>query len=254
MRHLVVLVVMTSTAAAAPGLWSIPQPGDGALRATVESDLGKHHAFEPVSFAPDMIVGIAPDTAILLSTSRGSAGRIGAGSGFCVVGPRETLDMRPVECAEHARGFGVSALRAIGQHVDVRVGLDSPSSMPFTLAAAGGLIAHAEVGHLWLRAAPSVSVGIVERDAGNRERVLVPLYAGASFGGVAVHLRTGAEGALATFGDTLQIPVGMGASVDVGRVRVGAEASLDHAFGPQNTLARRSAALFVELPFARTYR
>lgn len=200
------------------------------------------------------IVGVAPDTAVLLSTSRASAGRIGAGSGFCVVGPRETLDMQPTQCAERARGFGVSGLHALGRHLDVRVGLDSRSSTPFTLAAVGGFIAHVEHGPWWLHAAPSLSVGIVGRDAGNRERVLVPVYAGASFDRVALHLRTGAEGALDTMVDTLAIPLGIGATVAIGRLRVGAEASLDHAFGPQNTLARRSAAMFVELPFERIYR
>jgi hypothetical protein len=254
MRHFAALLLMTSAAHAAPGLWSIPAPGDGALRATVESDLGKHHAFAPLSIAPDIMVGVAPDTALLLSTSRASMGRTGAGNGFCVVAPHETLDMQPGACTEHARGFGISALRALGQHFELRAGVDSPSSSPFTLAAAGGFVAHVDVGRWWLRAAPSVRVGLIERDAGNRERMLVPLYAGASFDRVGVHLRTGAEGAIATLGDTLAIPVGVGASIDVGYARIGAEASLDHAFGPQNTLAHRSASAFIELPFERIYR
>lgn len=256
MRCFAVLLVMLAplTASAAPGLWQIPHPGDGLVRATVESDLGKHHAFEPVSLAPDLDVGVAQDTAILISSSRSSAGRAGAGDGICLVGPHEMLDSTRPECSERARGLGLRVLRRLSTHFALQAGFENPSASPFTLAATTGMVASAGRGRWWLLAAPSVMVGLFNRPDGNGERVLVPLYAGASIRNVDLHVRTGAETAVATYRDTLAIPVGLGATLDMGRAQLGVEACLDHAFGPQNSLARRSAVMFVQLPFSRAFK
>src|SRR4051794_40435231 len=90
------LVMLSSSAFAEP--WKLPMTGEVIARLVVETSLTRHRTMEPVSLAPDLVVGMRENLAIAWHHSRMFDGRVGAGNGICLVGERETLGAAPPEC------------------------------------------------------------------------------------------------------------------------------------------------------------
>jgi len=249
---LIMLAVATARANAAPGAWEIPEPGAVTARLSVETDLGKHSTFEPLSVAPDLVVGLDGRWAATLQHSRASHAELGAGNGLCMVGPRETLGDMEATCRERDTGLGVGALVRAVPGLTARGGvIVRGTGTPLRLAAALGVVAVTQSGRWWTLAAPTFVSGLTGREAGNRDRVQVPVYAGLTLASGELYLRSGIDGTLQTFHDTFAVPFGVGGSIVIRGVRIGAEAKLDKALGPLNATAWRSAALYVETTMGR---
>jgi hypothetical protein len=243
-----VLIVLGSRAAADPVMWEVPEGGGLAARMTVEADLGKHSSLQPLSVAPDLVVGIDGRWGVMLQNSSASYGELGAGNGLCVIGPRETLGEMEPTCLDRASGIGLAALVRVTPGLTARGGVVMRGSdAPLRLAAMVGLVTMHTRGRWWVLGAPVIVSGITAREAGNRERLHVPLYAGVNIARAELHLRSGIDGTLQTFDETFAIPLGIGGSVDIRGVRVGVDAKLDKAFGPLNAMSWRSASLYIEM-------
>src|SRR4029078_6829214 len=90
------LLTLSSSVAAQP--WKLPTPGEVISRVVVESSLTRHRVMEPLSCAPDLIMGVRAKRAGAWHHSRMFDGRPGAGNGICLVGARETLGSAPADC------------------------------------------------------------------------------------------------------------------------------------------------------------
>ena len=252
MKVIVAVMGLAGVAHGEPGMWAIPAVGAGVARLSVEADLGRHHEFEPLSVAPDLAIGLSERWGLVLQHSRAAAAELGAGNGLCVIGPHETLDMTAATCESRESGVGAMALARIAPILIGRGGLIVRDVQSFQLAVAVGAVASPRRGRWWAVVAPTLVSGVTERAAGNLDRLQVPLYLGVSFARCELHVRTGIDGTLQTFGETFAIPLGLGASVELGRISVGVDATLDKAFGPLNATAWRSAAIYVETSVGRS--
>lgn len=225
-------------------LWSVPNHGVLAARLVVEAELTRHRAFAPLSVAPDVTFGVAHGLAASLHYSRTSQGELGAGNGVCLLPPRETLGKRDTVCSESETGLALGGLAQIAEHVTAHAGVLVRSPGAFGLEL--GLAVTARSGRYWAVVSPAVVVGLTGRSRGNRDRAQAPAYGGVAIGSGELHLRSGVEGAFATFRDTYAIPFGAGASVAHNHVRLGADVSLDRALGPLNTRYWRTASAYLE--------
>jgi hypothetical protein len=248
MRSYVVLLVLgitSRTSLATP--WPLPASGDAVVRVAVEAELSRHRLMHPVSLAPDLIVGLTNERAVAWHHSRLFDGSLGAGNGVCIVGHRETLGLTPPACASRYAGSGISFLQRLNRYTAARAGLVLVDTSPMKLAVATGVIARVASGRWWTLAAPTLVGGVVNREAGNRDRLQVPLYGGVVVGPAEFHARTGFDATLQTVADTFVIPIGAGGSVRVRSVRAGVDVTLDKALGRLNTLSWRSAVGYVEV-------
>lgn len=225
----------------------LPEPGDVISRVVVEASLARHRVMQPLSVAPDLVVGVRDRLAVAWHHSRMFDGRLGAGNGICVVGARETLGAAPADCDSRYTGAGLSLLYRITPAITVRGGVTAVDFTPVTLAVTAGAIVAASRDHLWLSFAPTVFSGITNRELGNRDRVYAPLYIGSTIGPGEVHLRSGFDATLETVSDTFSVPFGVGGSFLAGNVRIGGDFTLDRALGMLNGMAWRSASVYVAL-------
>jgi hypothetical protein len=240
------LVTLSSHAFADP--WKLPKPGAVIARVVVESSLTRHRMMEPVSVAPDLVVGMRAKLALALHHSRMFVGRPGAGNGLCLVGARETLGSASPDCGSGYRGPGVSLLYAVNSSLTARAGVDAGDIRPMKLALDAGAILRARSDRWWLTFAPTLFSGITNREAGNRDRLSAPLYLGADIGRGEVHVRTGFDSTLETVADTVSVQLGAGGSITPGRgLRIGGDVTLDRALGMLNAMSWRSASIYVEL-------
>jgi hypothetical protein len=240
------LVTVCGEARADP--WLLPAPGEVVSRAVVETSLTRHRVMQPVSIAPDLVVGVSARLALAVHHSRMFDGRLGAGNGICVVGARETLGSAPADCGSGYTGAGVSLLAGLTSAVTARAGLSSVDIDPMKLALTTGVIVRVGGQRSWFVAAPAVAIGLSNRDAGNRDRILAPIYVGANLWRGELHARSGFEATLETAAETFTVPLGAGGSVAIRHdVRMGAEVTLDRALGMLNAMSWRSGSVYVEL-------
>jgi hypothetical protein len=245
---LVVLSLVTLSSGAFAEPWKLPKPGEVISRVVVESSLTRHRMMEPVSIAPDLVVGVRAKLAIALHHSRMFDGRPGAGNGICLVGARETLGSTPPDCGSGYQGAGVSLLYALSPAVTARAGVDVGDMSSVTVALDAGAIVHARSDRWWLAFAPTLFSGIANREAGNRDHVSAPLYLGADLGCGELHIRTGFDATIETAADTFSVPLGVGGSFATGGgLRIGGDVTLDRALGMLNETSWRSASVYVEL-------
>ena len=243
------LLVATPAFAEPRGL---PAPGDVVSRVVVEASLARHRVMQPLSVAPDLILGVRDDLAVAWHHSRMFDGRLGAGNGICVVGARETLGSMPSDCDSRYSDAGLSVLYSLTPWLTTRGGVTAIDFSPVTLAVTAGAVVGARKENLWLSFAPTIFGGITHRELGNRDRVFAPLYIGAGIGRGEFHLRSGFDATLETATETFSVPLGAGGSLVVGNVRIGGEVTLDRALGMLNGMAWRSASIYVQLDGGRS--
>jgi hypothetical protein len=238
--------LLASRATAQPSIIQPLAEGTSLVRVSVEAELTRHRVLQPLSLAPDVGAGVAAGWTLLGHSSSEASARAGAGHGLCLRGRRETLGAAPPTCDARLAGAGVSVIRELTSTLSARVGLTAPRLEPLATTLLVQVIVRARHGATWLLAQPAIASGMTAREVGNRERLLVPVRAGRDIGAGEAHLRTGIEGAFSTFDETYRIPLGIGASVRLGGLRIGVEASLDRALGPLNATSWRSAVAFVD--------
>jgi hypothetical protein len=226
-------------------MWLPPPHGVVVGRLSVETDLSRHALFAPTSLAPDASFGVTDRVGIAVLTSRASELAIGAGSGVCIQGAHETLGMSPPACEERLADLEAAGQVRLTRRVFGSVGVAMHTWSTYALDVAVGT--DLRRGRWWTIAVPALVVGMIGRDEGNRDRARLAVYGGCDLGDGEVHVRTGVDGALATFAETFVVPVGLGGSVVLRDVRVGADITLERALGPLNGRAWRSAMVYAEL-------
>ena len=255
LRVVAVLLVLGGVVRAEPApavgvsWWTIPARDEVIGRVVAEAGLRRGREWAPVTLAPDLAIGLDDRVGVLVHSSRASEARLGAGNGVCVRPPNDTLGTPTARCPSVDEGLGVSALVRLDDHTIARGGLIARDWSPLAIALEAGTSTTVHAGRVWAQLAPTLVVGLTARDAGNRDRVQVPLYVGVTpRPRVELHLRSGLDATLATFGDTYAIPIGAGGSVRIAGVKIGADVTLDKALGPLNATLWRSADVFVEGP------
>jgi hypothetical protein len=164
---------------------------------TFEMNLSKGSAFEPASIAPDISYGVTDElTLSVVHSGFATTGfRGSAGSGLCITGEERG-------CGKLYNNAGVEALFDLvrGEFAAAGVvGLHLLSFDPQLLAARVGVQTSFRAGRAIGTFAPSVLVGITERDAGNKGGLFLPASIGTS---VSPPLFLALGGGLATpFGD-----------------------------------------------------
>jgi hypothetical protein len=228
--------------------WRLPEPGEIVSRAVVETSLTRHRVMQPVSLAPDLVVGVRERLAVALHHSRMFDGRLGAGNGVCFVGPRETLGAAPADCGSGYAGAGLSLLYDLTSVVTARAGVNLVDVNPMKVALSAGAIMRVGKHRWWLVLAPTLFSGLTHREAGNRDRVQAPVYVGANIGRGELHIRSGFDATIQTASETFTVPLGTGGSFAISRRwRMGAEVTLDRALGMLNALSWRSGSIYVEI-------
>lgn len=226
---------------------TVPERGEVVVRLSVEAELSRHQALQPLSLAPDVSVGLGSGLAVLLHSSHASTAQLDAGYGVCVVGPMHTLGMSSPDCERRVRGFGLSAVQRLSSVLSARAGVLDAGPRDAALAGVLGVAARGEHSRWLFAFTPTLLVGVTGRDAGNHDRFAAPIHVGRSIYNTSVYVRSGIEGALSTFGDTFAIPVGLGVAAAIGSFELGGEVTLSRAFGPLSNQGWRTATAYVQV-------
>ena len=209
----------------------------GEAAATIEVNLSKRYEWKPVSVAPDVWFGVTDQLTIGLIHSSRAMGVIDAGNGLCSTGSTHG-------CPAAYDNIGLDgryALRRGWLAVAARVRVIASSFDPWKPTVRPGALVRLHRGRFGITADPQLQLGLDHRDEGNRDWLRIPLwFAIQPARGVAIALRTGIDGELATFGDTYAIPVGLELAVRVtARVELAAFVGFPTLGGPQNQFTRR---------------
>ena len=215
--------------------------------AVLELDVSRRLG-EPASLAPDVWFGATDDLTVGVVHSARALSIVDAGLGVCFRGeehgcPR-AYDNVGVE-ARWSLARGALAAAARGRFVVRTFDAWKPRF------GAGALVRWSR-GRLGITGDPALSVGLANRDEGNRAQLDVPLWLAVQpTCRWALHVRTGVHGSLATFGDTFEVPIGLGVTAAAHRrVDIAVEAAFRRLLGPLNDYKNRMAwvALTVRWP------
>jgi hypothetical protein len=150
------------------------------VQTTIEMSLSRDAALQPVSIAPDLWYGLTDIITIgLVHSGRAATGLLGgAGSGLCVTGSEggcyRVYDNVGAVGRYHFYRQGDLTASAEG-------GVFAQSFDPFTLAIKAGALGRWQRGNLAAEVAPSVFVGLTQRDVqggvaieSNKETLILP--------------------------------------------------------------------------------
>jgi hypothetical protein len=205
---------------------------------SIEAGLAPHAFARPLSYAPDVWVGITDRLTVGVIHSSQSVDQIAAGATFCV---RELA----TRCDRSYRGSGLDLrwawrdaivwrLRALVRDVD-----------PVKPAVTAGALLRWTHGRSSITGDPYLRFGLANRDAGNRDTLVAPVWLArrvGEHGSLALH--TGLEGDLAAWRDGWHVPFAVVAELaPVAALAVGVEAGFPSLLGPQNSV--KTGALIV---------
>lgn len=209
----------------------------GEAAATIELNLSKRYEWDPVSVAPDLWFGVTDLITVGLIHSSRATGVIDAGNGLCSTGTAHG-------CPAAYDNIGVDgryALRRGWLAIAARVRAIATSFDPFKPSVRPGALIRLHRGRFGVIADPHLQLGLSRRDEGNRDWLRIPLWAAIQPArGVAIALRTGIDGELATFADTFAVPIGLDVTVRItARIELTAFVGFPTLLGPQNQFTRR---------------
>lgn len=240
MRALLVVSIACAVARAEPaGSIALPR-GELALRLVMEGSLDRQHPLRPLSFAPDAWFGATDRLTVGLVHSSQSVDRIDAGATFCVRELSGTCDAR-------YRGSGLDARFAVTDAIAPRARLLLRDIDPVKPALALGALVRWTRGRYEVVTDPYLRIGLANRDLGNRDTLVVPVWLGANVAGGRIAVHTGIDGDLAVWRDGWHVPVGLLFEGHPARpLTVGVEVGFASLLGPQNTIRRSAMMLYVE--------
>lgn len=188
--------------------------GHGVVRALVGINLSKDAAGKPISLSPDLWYGATDRVSVgLLHSARGTSGFLGGvGQSLCLSGQDNG-------CADVYSNVGVAArIRLDSKSIAtaVEAGVFASSLDPFTIAGKLGLAARWRSDKVAIEAAPSIFIGLNERDAGNQEVAAVPVTLSyAATPEVSLAVQSGLVLPFESTGDTFSVPLSIGAQLAV---------------------------------------
>lgn len=151
-------------------------------QANVEINLSKELVGKPFSIAPDLYYGVNDALTIgLIHSARGATGMFGGvGSSLCLAGKAKG-------CAKVYDAVGLAGRYHLYQQAGITLAVDggffARSFDPFLLSLKLGAIGRWQAGAIAVDAAPSIFVGLTEREpgtlstSGNKETILLPITA-----------------------------------------------------------------------------
>lgn len=238
MRAFLAVSIACATAAHADPI-VLPR-GELALRLVMEGSLDRHEPLRPLSFAPDAWFGATDRLTVGLVHSSQSVDRIDAGASFCV---RELAGT----CDGPYRGSGLDARYAVTPNLAPRARLLLRDIDPMKPAVAIGALMRWTHRRYEVVTDPYLRVGLANRDRGNRDTLVVPIWLGAHVAGGRIALHTGIDGDLAVWRDGWHVPVGvLFEGHPAPALTVGVELGYASLLGPQNTIRRSAMMLYAE--------
>jgi hypothetical protein len=215
--------------------------GQVEAQLAIEGNLAANRFAEPLSFAPDVWVGISDKLTLGLTHSNSSLDRIQAGASFCA---RELFPL----CNDAYRGSTIDARYAVLEgplSIAPRARLMLRDIDPAKPALALGAELRWYHSRFLVESDPYLRLGLYNRDKGNRANLEVPIFLGIQpTCRWLIALHTGWDTDLAVWRDGWHVPVGL-----VVRARatthldVSVEGGLPSAGGPQNNSNQRSFSI-----------
>jgi hypothetical protein len=236
------LVVAAVLAAGGPALAEplVLARGEVAARLVIEANMDRRTIARPLSFAPDAWVGVTDRLTVGLIHSSQSVDRIAPGASFCV---REL----PGECDAIYRGGGLDARWAWTPRSAVRARLLMRDLDPVKPAVTAGALLRWQRGRAELVTDPYLRIGLANRDRGNRDALVLPVWLGARTRGGRIAVHTGIDGDLAVWRDGWHVPLGLVIEAFPARaLTIGTELGFTSLIGPQNNSRPAAAVLYVE--------
>lgn len=205
----------------------------------VDLDLAPNRRARPLSLAPDLWFGVTDALTVGVIHSEMSVDRIAAGSSFCV---RELAS----RCSGLYRGSGLDVRARWTPHVAWHVRALLRDIDPIKPALTAGALLRWDRGQAFVASDPYLRIGLGNRDAGNRDALVVPIWIGRRLGDRAeLSLHTGIDGDLAVWRDGWHVPLGVRFVVSPARaIQLGVEGGFSSLLGPQNTVNPRAIAVF----------
>ena len=237
MRALVVATVMLASARVDADPLVVPR-GEVLTRISIEINAHRRQFARPLSFAPDLWIGVTDRVTVGLIHSSQSVDRIESGATFCV---RELAS----RCERAYRGSGLDLRVAWTPGVVLRTRLLLRDVDPVKPAFTVGALLRGIRGRWSLTSDPYLRIGLANRELGNRDALVVPVWLGVQVRSVWFALHTGIDGDLAVWRDGWHVPVAVVAEVAPARVlTLGIEAGFASLIGPQNTGDFRAVILY----------
>lgn len=249
MRTLVVATLLASaTAARADATDLVTRPlvlaaGQVEAQLTAEINLERRRVGRPLSLAPDLWYGV---------TARWTVGVIHSNHSVDRIDPVATLCVRQLanQCDRVYLGSGVEARwrwRDGALSVAPRGRLLVRDVDPVKPAVTVGALVRWTRGRFALTSDPTLRIGLANRDLGNRDALVVPIWVGAQpTCRWLIALHTGIDGELATWRDGWHVPFALVVRArGTDHLDLGIEAGFPSLFGPQNNYKQRSASVFV---------
>ncbi|MGE0548402.1 MAG: hypothetical protein AB7O24_29585 [Kofleriaceae bacterium] len=209
------------------------------IQANIEINMSKEAVGKPFSIAPDVSYGVSDDLTLTLAHSNAALTgfRGGTGAGICVAGAENG-------CFTEYTAVGAEALYSVAKG-------------PMALGVGGGLIFQAPLedgrafsvkvgakgkytaGKVVVSFAPSIWIGLTERDAGNKELLWIPVGVGfKATPELMVGAATGFKAPLDPIGDAWTIPIGVNGNYAVSpQIGVGASFTFGKIAGAEPTNA-----------------
>ena len=197
----------------------------------------------PSSLAPDVWYGLGARWTVGITHSHASIGIVDAGASLCVrsddLSCSGTYRGSQLDVRWSWRDDGAFALALRGRLL-VR-DID-----PWKPAVALGATLRWHTGRFAIAGDPYLRVGLANRDAGNRDAIVVPVWLAMQPGcNWLLALHTGVDGELATLRDAWHVPIAGVASVRIGHVEAGVEVGWASLLGPQNDFRRRAVLVTI---------
>ena len=188
----------------APGI--VLNQGQFAVRGMLELNLSTDAVGKPFSIAPDLYYGVLPQLQLgLIHSGYGSTGFLGGvGNGLCVTG-------KDNGCGKVYNSLGLQADYAFltgPLSVGAQGGVYFRSFDPMMLAFKVAVMARYMLGPVMIDFAPGLFIGATERDAGNKEELMLPLtLTYMVMPGFGAGVQTGMTGPLDGFGNAWRLPL-----------------------------------------------
>jgi hypothetical protein len=220
----------------------LPRDG-GEAAAALELNLTVRYELEPASVAPDVWYGATDKLTVGIVHSARALGVLRTGGGLCV---RDSAH----GCPRAYDNVGVDARYALRRGwlaIAARARFAATSFDPFKPSIRPGALIRLHRGRFAIVADPHLQLGLTNRDLGNRDWLRIPLwFAIQPARRIALAVRMGLDGELATFGDTFALPFGLDVTVRISRrIELAALLALPSIGGPQNNPTSRLAWLSV---------
>lgn len=213
--------------------------GEVYARLVTEVDLAPRSRARPLSYAPDLWLGVTEALTLGVIHSETSVDRIAAGSSFCV---RQLA----TKCSGLYRGSGIDLRMKWTRHVAWHVRVLVRDVDPVKPAVTAGALLRWNRGALFVASDPYVRIPLARTEAGNRTAVMVPVWLGSRLGDrVELAIHTGIDGDVALWRDGWHIPLGVRLEVTPARaIALGVEGGFTSLLGPQNTGDQRAIGVY----------